>query len=79
MSHKMNNPIYSLDSKTFPYLSEDDIVEIKSGFDLLKIKTSEHYLGASEFINKFEKPSILSSEGINYTLTGTSSVSVLTK
>lgn len=75
----MNRTPYKLDSKTFPYLSENEIQEINEGFDRLDISVTEEYPGAAEFSKRFEKPSVLTSEGINYTLTSSSSEAVLHK
>lgn len=70
---------YKLDSKTFPYLSESEVQKINEGFDRLGIPLTEEYPGAAEFSKRFEKPSVLTSEGINYTLTGSSSEAILHK
>ena len=64
----------SLNSKTFPYLAHTDIQKINEGFNLLSvvIPSEEEYPGAVEYSRRFEKPSILISEGITYTLTSSS-------
>lgn len=66
-----------LDTATFAHLSEADIQRIREGFDLLGITSVEDYPGALDFSKRFEKPSILTSEGINYTLTGSASEAAL--
>ncbi len=77
--YHMANFTSILDAKNFPYLSQDEIKKINEGFQLLNIPVTYDYPGALEFTKLFEKPSILTSEGIQYTLSGSSSNPLLTK
>ena len=66
----MNNSLLKLDSKSFPYLNTDEIQKIKDGFTLLNSYFSEQDCNIARAEDTFKKPSLLTSKGINYTLSG---------